>query len=88
MSKAKRHPHKYHRVDTTFGKVWACALSDCNHYMPQHMESLLPGKNAICWSCNEPMVLDSDNMKEDRPRCISCRSGINPDSINELLNEV
>lgn len=84
-SKAKRHNHKYHHIDMSFGKVWACALPDCNHYMPQHMESMLPGKYSICWECGEKMVLDSENMKESMPRCTKCRFGIEEKEIEEKM---
>lgn len=85
MSKAKRHTHKYHHINTSFGRVWACALGDCNHYMPQHMESMLPGKNAICWGCGDAIVLDSETMKEDKPRCSSCRTGIKAEDMEAFF---
>ena len=80
-TKAKRHTHKYHRVEIAGAKVWACALGDCNHYMPVHMSALIPGKNSYCWDCDNPIILDSSNMIEDRPRCVECRTGINLDEI-------
>lgn len=71
-TKAKRHTHKYHKVMVSGVKLWACALPDCNHYMPHHMAALVPGKNSYCWSCGSVMQLDSDNMKLDRPICELC----------------
>jgi len=84
MSKAKRHAHKYHKVQTPFGKIWACALSDCSHHMPHHYEGLLPGKYSVCWGCGELLILDAVSMKEDKPRCIECRSGLS--GIVEVLS--
>lgn len=83
-TKAKRHIHKYHRILIAGAKVWACALGDCNHYMPAHMEMMVPGKNSICWGCGEPMILDALNMKDDRPLCSEC----NPvtSKLNELIS--
>jgi len=78
-TKAKRHTHKYHHVDLDFGKVWACALPNCNHYMPLHMNNLVPGKNSICWGCGESFILDSINMKNDKPVCNECKSTSEPD---------
>lgn len=72
----KRHKtHKYHRIQLDFGRVWACALSDCTHYMPKHMENLVEGKQSFCWNCNEIFILDSISMKDDKPICINCRVG-------------
>ena len=83
MARAKRHVHKYHRVTLSFGLVWACGLPDCNHYMPQHMNQLVEGKNSLCWQCNIMFVLDANAMKEDRPRCFNCRTGIKPEEIDD-----
>jgi hypothetical protein len=87
-TKSKRHIHKYHRVIIAGTSVWACALGDCNHYMPKHMESIVPGKNSYCWECDSQMILDSINMSEDRPRCTNCRLGINPESIESIIGGV
>lgn len=87
-TKAKRHIHKYQRIEIAASKVWACALPDCNHYMPKHMESMVEGKSSYCWECNEPMILDAEAMKDDRPRCHNCRNGIKPESITEFLGQL
>ncbi len=71
-NKAKRHTHKYQHLQMNFGKIWACALPDCNHYMPIHMSKMVEGKNSQCWGCNNTMILDEENMKEDRPICDEC----------------
>jgi len=73
MSKSKRHIHKYHRVQLSFAKVWACALPDCYHYLPQHMEELVQGKNSFCWGCNDKIVLTPLNMTDDKPMCVDCK---------------
>lgn len=69
---SKRHIHKYHKVRVNGIEVWACALPDCNHHMPKHYEDMIPGKSSICWSCGEQMILDSDNMRLEKPSCFSC----------------
>lgn len=81
-TKAKRHIHKYHRVTLTFAKVWACALPDCNHFMPKQIEAIVMGKASICWQCGDNMLLDERAMDEDKPRCPKCRLGIEEE--NEL----
>jgi len=82
---SKKHAHKYYRAEVAGTRVWACALPDCTHYMPKHMEGLVLGKKAICWTCNEEFILDSEALKEDKPRCANCRSGIK--SEDDLLRE-
>ena len=75
MSQAKRHTHKYYRAEVAWGRVWACALPDCHHYMPQHMESLMNGKSSICWECGEKFVMTPASMEMDKPVCASCLLG-------------
>lgn len=75
-TKAKRHVHKYYRANMSSQKVWACALSDCNHYMPKHMEELVRGKNSICWKCGEDFILNPFHMKQDKPVCDDCALGL------------
>jgi len=75
-NKAKRHIHKYYRAHLQFGDVWACALSDCNHYMPQYMEAMVNGKASICWSCGEKFILDPISLQDEQPRCAMCKSGL------------
>ena len=80
--KSTNHTHKYHLVQLKIGKVWACALPKCSHYMPIHLEELVPGKESLCWDCNKPTILDPINMKDDRPICINCRTGINSEDLD------
>jgi hypothetical protein len=82
MAVAKRHRHKYHRIDIGMGTpVWKCALPDCSHYMPKHMEGLLNGKNSTCWECGADINLNPSNMEEDKPKCDNCRLGITPENV-------
>lgn len=81
-TKAKRHTHKYHKVEAVGIKIWACALPDCNHHMPPHYKNTLPGKATICWECDEDTVLDTVNMRMDKPKCPNCY-GLN--DINSFL---
>ena len=69
---SKKHIHKYHRVDTDAGSIWACGLPDCNHFMPAHYTRLLPGKSSICWECGELLILTEQNMKHKQPICPDC----------------
>jgi Zn finger protein HypA/HybF involved in hydrogenase expression len=68
----KKHVHKYHKVDIAYDRLWACALPTCTHYMPKHLETMLPGKGSICWKCDEPFILDAVNMQDDKPVCPDC----------------
>lgn len=83
MSKSKGHagPHKYYKNQLSPGiKVWACSLAACNHFMPKHLENLIPGRLSLCFSCGEQIVLDPIRIKMDKPLCDDCLSGINPRS--------
>ena len=82
--RARRHIHKYHHIELNFGKVWACALPDCSHYMPPHIEQMVIGRNSICWKCDGKMILDPINMKDEHPICNECAS-INRVRIEEFI---
>lgn len=87
-NRSKRHIHKYHRIELSYGKVWACALPDCNHHMPQYMDSMVPGKNSLCWNCNEKMVLNPLNMKNDKPLCSDCVvNEVDLDGLSEAMKQ-
>ena len=72
---AKKHTHKYYKtVINGSTSVWACALSNCSHYMPPHMKELIPGKLTLCWGseCEESTIMDARTMKMDKPLCKNC----------------
>jgi len=73
-TKAKRHTHKYHKLKLSDNTVWACALPNCNHYMPAHLTPMVPGKASICWKCSSDMILDEMNMRDDKPVCSDCNT--------------
>jgi len=87
-NRAKRHVHKYHKVEMYSSKVWACALPDCNHYMPQHMERMVEGKYSICWTCGDSMTLHQLNMKMDKPQCFDCVNGSVINKENVKVNPI
>lgn len=81
---AKKHTHKYYFGLLVGGdKVWACALPNCTHYMPKHMEGNVEGKFALCWKCSEQFTLDPVNMKRAKPICDDCTMMIVPDPLEE-----
>lgn len=71
-TKAKRHVHKYHIIPLNSYFVYACALRDCNHYMPKHLEHMIPGKATICWSCGKETTIDKNNSDMKEPMCLKC----------------
>jgi hypothetical protein len=79
----KKHTHKYHKVDAAGTTVWACALPECTHYMPDHLKHLVPGKNSLCWNCGESFPLDDRAIKLDKPVCINCAFGV----VDSLLDD-
>jgi len=78
-TKSKRHIHKYYKSGAgTSLTIWACALPDCTHFMPQHYTHLLRGKYSKCWGttsdkpCEELVTLDERNMRLEKPLCEEC----------------
>jgi hypothetical protein len=82
---SKKHTHKYHKVETSAGALWACGLPDCNHFMPSHYARLLPGKMSICWECGEQLILTDLNMRRDQPICPDCTLGQAMAHINKVV---
>ena len=73
---SQNHVHKYHRRRLgASSQVWACALPNCTHYQPKHMESMVEGKQSICNQCGDEFILNVDALSEDKPRCENCRLG-------------
>lgn len=83
---AKKHTHKYHKVSLNGQDVWACALPDCTHYMPKHMEFAVIGKKSICWSCDLEFILTGALMNQDNPKCRDCSPAVN--RIMDVLEEM
>lgn len=75
-TKAKRHTHKYHKIEINGEKVWKCGFGNCNHYMPKHQENLVIGKDSFCWGCGEEITLGPENMGMDLPECYDCIVGV------------
>lgn len=70
-----KHTHKYYRATLAIGEVWACALPDCNHHMPEHYAGLMNGKRSICWNCNQPFILNPNSLTQKTPVCDACTLG-------------
>jgi hypothetical protein len=87
MATAKRHVHKYHQVNIAGTPTWACGRPDCNHYMPSHMTALVVGKASICWTCANQIILDLENMKDEKPICRTCKHGDMEDFISSISRE-
>jgi hypothetical protein len=91
-TKNPKHIHKYYKAKVTFtasGFVWACALANCNHHMPEHFEVTLPGKHTKCWACEQNTVLDTRTMLMDKPLCEDCDPDYvridDPDLMEKLI---
>ncbi len=70
----KNHIHKYHRRKFgATGFVWACAFSDCTHYIPKHSASLAEGRQSICNQCGGEFVLTAESLLDEKPRCEDCK---------------
>ena len=81
---AKKHVHKYYKVELNGHFVWACALPDCSHYIPKHLELMMSkGKKSICWSCRQEFILNALSMQLNQPTCDEC----NPQASN-LMNAI
>ena len=71
-TKAKRHVHKYARMDTPMGKIWRCMLPDCTHHIPKHQVFMIEGRYSECWGCGNTMILNPPQLEMDKPTCDEC----------------
>jgi hypothetical protein len=75
---AKKHTHQYHRISIGYKNVWACALPNCSHYVPPHLEGTMEGKLSICFGCGESFIFDSERKayalgeREGKSYCLNC----------------
>lgn len=90
----KSHIHKYYKRAIGSQTVWACALDDCNHFMPVHLEDLVRGKRTLCWNygkssdCEKTTIIDDRTWLMDKPLCATCDPNAvsSVESIEEILN--
>lgn len=91
-SKNKKHTHKYYKMKSnasTVGYLWACALPNCSHHMPEHYVNGLLGKNTICWKCGENTTMDARTMEMDKPLCNDCDpNAIATESIEDAFQSI
>lgn len=87
-TKAKRHIHKYARVNNAYMRVWRCMLPDCSHYLPNHQEFLLEGKYTMCWKCGNTCIMNPAQMDMDKPLCDECLGVPETTSISPGLMEL
>lgn len=75
MSKQKTysHVHRYQKVTYESGKsVLKCMHEGgCPHFLPVIEQGL--GRQCVCWDCGGIMVLNIENIKMTRPKCMPCR---------------
>lgn len=84
----KKHIHKYYRATINQTSVWACALSNCTHYMPKHMDSFVNGKASQCWKCNDEMVMGPAQMEQEKPICNDCSGASILDELSPRMIEL
>lgn len=66
-----KHPHRLMLVDK---KTWRCTLEGCAFFIHIGLAHILPGKSALCWECGEVFTLDEYALRDDMPKCHSCRT--------------
>lgn len=89
--RAKKHIHMYEKRTNKFVSLWMCADPLCTHHVPKHLEITLDGRASLCNECREPIVLDEENMKLDKPICSNCfdkiHGRISSEDIGKYLEE-
>ena len=87
MKNSNEHVHKYQlitlggtRVVKKDGQkhiekcsgyiVFKCMIPNCTHFISK---DLVIGRKSICWKCNEPVVLNTENTRLKKPTHVECR---------------
>lgn len=66
---ARRHTHTYERFKRGQRIYFRCTDPHCTHYLERE---LVLGKACKCFICGAEFVLDYEDLKRKRPRCIKC----------------
>jgi len=69
-----KHPHLLILMNK---KTWKCALEGCGFFVHLGLAHILIGKTAICWDCQEKFMVSEESLKEEKPRCYECKTGVN-----------
>ena len=86
---SKSHTHRYHKIEIAGNMLFACALGNCTHYMPKHLENLLVGKDSHCWNCDKVFQLGFENLKQEKPTCPTCHLGLpSEESLDDLIASI
>jgi len=80
-----KHTHKFMRIPAKKTNTWTCVL--CPWFVHEGLSHLILSKDGICWSCEEPFRMSEESMKEDKPRCSECRTGLSQDAITQILRD-
>jgi len=75
-----KHPHRLLLMNK---KTWRCTLGDCTFFVHIGLAHVLPGKQSICWECGDQFTLSEAALKDEMPKCDSCRLGVPQQSIEE-----
>lgn len=85
----KKHVHKYYRLDMMGTKVWACALPNCSHYMPKHLEPSIANRLSVCWQCeSDSMLMGPLQLERVKPICEKCMGIDEEPEISPALMEL
>jgi hypothetical protein len=79
------HVHRFLRIPSKKTNTWTC--TECSWFVHEGLSHILLTKNAICWGCEEPFRISAESLKEDKPRCDECRTGLSQEQINQLLKD-
>ncbi len=78
------HTHQYERSISN-EEIYRCVHPRCTHY--QRREFLI-GKEALCNMCFKPFNMDSDQLRNKKPRCLMCQDTAAGRSFRENMERL
>lgn len=66
---SQNHIHTYVKFKSRPG-YFRCAAPDCTHFL---IKEAVKGKYSLCPDCGRQFIIDTDNIRLAKPRCLNCR---------------
>lgn len=79
-----KHPHLLALINK---KTWKCMLDGCSFFVHTGLQHVLVGKSAVCWHCEDKFPLNEMSLKDDKPICDECRTGVSQEVLDMYMKE-
>jgi len=85
-----KHVHRFIKLHGRRVNMWRCSLDGCAYLCFTGNQDILLGRYSLCWDCGRSFPMGEDNLEEEMPTCILCKSkneGLEASEINRMIRE-